>query len=168
GGAPRSPPGAAGGRERVTRSPGPQILPASGFHELAPARVEAALVVLARRTGHDADPAGELEAVVLEAVRRAAQAHLVVVGILAGDGAAAGRVCVVPVLHVVLLGQARRARIADVVVAEEVLHLGRRIGVDEVPAPHFRLMRAAGMPGGDGSRLTGEGRGIGEEQAGPD
>src|SRR6185369_2375703 len=123
------------GRERVTRrSPGPEILPASGLHELAPARVEAALVVLARRTGHDADPAGELEAVVLEAVRRAAQAHLVVVGILAGDGAAAGGVRVVPVLHVVLLGQARRARVADVVVAEEVLDLGRRIGVDETTA----------------------------------
>src|SRR2546428_7276113 len=47
---------------------------------------------------------------------------------------------VVPVLHIILLGQPRGAGIADVVVTHEILHLCRRVGVDEVPAPHLGLV----------------------------
>src|SRR5215813_837552 len=79
--------------------------PALRFHQLAPPRVEATLVVLACGVRHDADQAGQPEAVILELARGAAEPHLVVVRMLARDSAAAGRVRVVPVLHVILLGE---------------------------------------------------------------
>src|SRR5207245_1793429 len=78
---------------------------------------------------HVADRARQREPVIFEAACATAQAHLVVVRILARDGAAARLVGVIPVLHVVLLGQPGRTRVADVVMAQEVLHLGRRVGV---------------------------------------
>src|SRR5439155_3371401 len=78
-----------------------ELVPARCFHELAPAPIEAALVVLARvGHGHVGDRARQRQAMVLEGARRAAQAHLVVIRMLVRDGAAAGLVSVVPVLHV--------------------------------------------------------------------
>src|SRR5262245_58785356 len=109
-GAPASPAFAAPGPDPARRGPhGPQtstareILPALGFHELLPAAVEAALVLLARAgLGHIADQARELEAVVLEVGDLAPPTHLVVVRVSPRDGASARGVRVVPVLHVVL------------------------------------------------------------------
>src|SRR5262245_23687254 len=86
---------------------------------------------------------------VLEGAGRPAEAHLVVVGILACDGASARGVRVVPVLHVVLLGEPRRAGVADVVLAEEPLDLWRRVRVDEIPAPCLGLVRPARVPRGE-------------------
>src|SRR2546427_9861519 len=61
---------------------------------------------------------------------------------------------VVPVFNVVLFGQSRRPRIPDVVLAQEVLHLGRRVAIDEIPSPDFGLVRAPRMPDGEGARLS--------------
>src|SRR2546426_7355893 len=103
----------AGRGRRTRRSRRVQLRPALGAHELAPAPVEAALVALAGiGLRHVADGARELEPVVLERARGAAESHLVAVGILAGAGATAPPCGVVPVLHVVLLGEPRRAGVA--------------------------------------------------------
>src|SRR5262249_45815417 len=99
-------------------------VPAGRLHELPPAPVVAALVVLAGvGDGHVGDGARQRQAVVLERARGAPQAHLVVIRMLPRDRPAAGLVGVVPVLHVVLLGESRRPGISDVVMAQEVLHL---------------------------------------------
>src|SRR5204863_1200859 len=94
----------------------------------------------------------------LELLGGEAEPHLVVVGILARRGAAAGGVRVVPVFHVVLLGQPGRTRVADVVVTEEILHLGRRVGVDEIDPPALGLMWSARMPHGERPGLARERR----------
>src|SRR5215472_5478630 len=73
---------------------------------------------------------------------------------------------IVPVLHVVLLGHAARAGIADVVVAQEILDLRRCDAVDEIPAPYFRVMHAARMPRRDRARLARMQRRIGEDLPG--
>src|SRR5207247_11224422 len=139
----------------------------AGGHGRAPAPGEAALVALAGvGLRHVADRARELEPVVLERARGAPEPHLVVVGILPGDGPAARLVGVVPVLHVVLLGEPGRTGIADVVVAQDVLHLGGRVGVDQVPAPDLGLVRPARVPHRERARLARERRGVGEHRAG--
>src|SRR6266446_4860078 len=142
---------------RSSRAPAPprrQVVPALGVHELRPAAVEVPEVVLARpRLGDVHHRARDAEAVPLVVLDLVAQALLVAVGVAPRDGAAAGRVRVVPVLHVVLFRQSGGPGIADVVLAQEVLHLGGRVGVDEIPPPHFRLVRAPRMPHGDRARL---------------
>src|SRR5207247_8243586 len=72
-----------------------------------------------------------------------------------------------PVLHVVLLGETGRPGVTDVVVAEEILHLGRRVGVDEVDAPALGLVRPARMPDGERARLACERRRVREHRARP-
>src|SRR5438132_12984239 len=89
-----------------------------------------------------------------------AEALLVAVGMAPRDRAAAGGMGVVPVLHVVLLGQPGGPRIADVIVAQERLDLWRCRGVDQVPAPDLGLMRATRVPHRDRARLTRMQRGI--------
>src|SRR4029077_15690094 len=84
----------------------------------------------------------------------------------ARDGAAAGGMSVVPVLHVVLLGQPGRTRVAYVVVAQEILDRGWCRGVDQVPPPHLGLVRAARMPDRDRPRLPRMQRGIWKNLAG--
>src|SRR5262249_42057143 len=91
---------------------------------------------------------------------------VVVVGIAPGDRAAARRMGVVPVFHVVLLGHAGRAGIADVIVAQELLDLAGRLAIDEEPAPAFRLMRPARVPHRHRPRLARQQRGVGEDLAG--
>ena len=56
--------------------------------------------------------------------------------------------------------------IADVVVAQEIFDLLRRLAVDEEPAPYLGLVRAARMPDGDRARLARQQRDIGEDFAG--
>jgi hypothetical protein len=73
---------------------------------------------------------------------------------------------VVPVLHVVLLGHARRPGIADVVVAQEVLDLLRCVAVDEEEPPYLGLVRALRVPHRQRARLPGKQRRIGEDLAG--
>src|SRR5262249_20226424 len=90
---------------------------------------------------------------------------LIAIGVPARDRAAARRMRVVPILHVVLLGHATRAGIADVVIAQEVLDLGRRVLVDQEPTPDLGLVRAPRMPGGQGARLAREERGVREHLA---
>jgi len=51
-------------------------------------------------------------------------------------------------------------------VAQEVLDLGGRVGVDEIPAPDLGLVGTAGVPDGERARLTREGRRVGEDGAG--
>src|SRR2546422_3323243 len=70
---------------------------------------------------------------------------------------------VVPVVHVVLFGQPRRPRIPDVVLAQEVLHVRRRLAVDEIPSPDFGLVRAPRMPDGEGARLSRMERRVGKD-----
>src|SRR5262249_43816369 len=83
----------------------------------------------------------------------------------ARDRAAARRVRVVPVLHVVLLSHAGGARVADVIIAQEILDLDGGGPVDEIPAPHLGLMWSAGMPGGDRAGLAWVQGRIGEDLA---
>src|SRR5207253_4603847 len=80
--------------------------------------------------------------------------------------AAARGMGVVPVLHVVLLGEAGRTRIANVVLAQEPFDLDRGVPVDQKPAPHLGLMRPAWMPDRDRARLARQQRGIREDLAG--
>src|SRR5262249_58717763 len=95
---------------------GAELRPARRLHELAPAPIEAALVVLARRArDHLVDGAGQRESVILEAARLATEPHLVVVGVAAGDGGAARGWGVVSVFHVVLLGPTPPPPVADVI-----------------------------------------------------
>src|SRR5262249_61085623 len=112
-GSPRPPAGRADGRCHSF-----QPVPAGRLHELPPAPVIAALVVLAGvGDGDVGDGARQLQAVVLEGARRAPQAHFVIIRMLPRDRPAARLVGVVPVLHVVLLGEPRRPGIPDVVMA---------------------------------------------------
>ena len=71
-----------------------------------------------------------------------------------------------PVLHVVLLGHARRARVAHVEAAQHVLHLGRRIRIDQEEAPALGLGRAMRMPDAEAARLAAVVRRVGEQVAG--
>src|SRR5205814_10380749 len=82
-----------------------------------------------------------------------AETLLIAVRIAPRDRAAARGMRIVPVFHVILLGHAGRTGIADVVIAQEIVDLRRRRTVDQVPAPHFGLVRAARMPDGDRARL---------------
>src|SRR5262249_59388116 len=102
----RSRPAVAAGRaSRARRSRSEDLLPASRLHELTPAGVEATLIVLAGIGERDVgDRARQREAVVLERARRPAEPHLVVVGMLPRDGAAARRRGVSPVTQVALAG----------------------------------------------------------------
>src|SRR5882724_7397731 len=79
---------------------------------------------------------------------------LVTVRVAPGDGPPAGRMGIVPILHIILFRQPTRTGIADVVLAQEVLNLRRSLLVYQIPAPHLSLMRATGMPDGDGARLA--------------
>src|SRR6516225_4638785 len=125
-------------------APGRERVPAVSLHEFGPAAVEVTQIVLARfglgdihhRTG-DAQP---LRLVILNLET---EPLLVAVGVAPRDRAATRCVRVVPVLHVVLLGHPSRAGITDVVVAQEILDLRRCRLVDQVPAPHLRLVGAA-------------------------
>src|SRR6185312_458480 len=124
-----------------------EVAPASRRHELAPAPIEVARRLLARlHLGDVDDPPRHLEPLIFETVDRGAAPLLVIVGIAPRDRAAAGGMGVVPVFHVVLLGHPGRPGVADVVVAQELLDLARRLAVDEKPAPAFGLVRSAGMP----------------------
>ena len=51
--------------------------------------------------------------------------------------------------------------------AQEVLDLHRRVGVDQVPAPDLRLVRTARVPHRERPRLPGQRRGVGKDGAGP-
>src|SRR3984885_7831316 len=82
-----------------------------------------------------------------------------------GDRAAAGGMGVVPVFHVVLLGHAGRARVANVVVAQEILDLLRRVAVDKQEPPDLGLVRALRMPHGERSRRARQRRSVGENLA---
>src|SRR5215469_10762419 len=95
-----------------------------------------------------------------------AEALLIAVGIAPGDRTAARGMRVVPILHVVLLGHAGGTGIADVVLAQKILDLRRRGAVDEIPAPHFGLVRAARVPHRDRARLARMQCRIGKDFAG--
>src|SRR5579863_6564212 len=82
------------------------------------------------------------------------------------DRASARRGGVEPVLHIVLLGHACRPRVAHVEAAQHVLHLGRRIGVDQEEAPTLCFSRRVWMPDADAARLATMIRGIREYVAG--
>src|SRR5690349_24990741 len=56
---------------------------------------------------------------------------------------------------------------ADVVLAQEVLHLRGRVRVDEVPPPRLGLVGPARTPDREGARLEREGRRGREDGAGP-
>src|SRR5207248_8626984 len=94
------------------------------------------------------------------------QPLLVAVGVAPRNRAAACSMRVVPVLHVVLLGQPGRTRIADVIVAQEGFDLGWRCRVDEIPAPNLGLVRAARMPHRDRPGLARMQGGVREDLAG--
>src|SRR5437762_11791640 len=82
------------------------------------------------------------------------------------DRAAARGMRIVPVLHIVLFGHAARAGIADVIVAQEILDLGRRVLVDKEPAPHLGLVRALRMPRRHRARLARQQRSVREDLSG--
>src|SRR5207245_2877783 len=52
-----------------------------------------------------------------------------------------------------------------VIVPEHVLHFWRRVGIDREPAPGFGPQGPARVPDGDGARLAGEVRRVGEHVA---
>src|SRR5262245_18825663 len=79
---------------------------------------------------------------------------LVAIRVAPCDGPPAGRMGIVPILHIILFRQPARPGIADVVLAQEVLDLRRSLLVYQIPAPHLSLMRTTGMPDGDGTRLA--------------
>ncbi len=91
---------------------------------------------------------------------------LVAVGMTPRDHPAARGMGVVPVFHVVLLGQPAGPGIADVVVAQEILDLLRCRLVDKIPAPDFGLVGAARMPHRDRARLARMQRDVGKDFAG--
>src|SRR5438552_18407312 len=68
----------------------------------------------------------------------------------AGDDAAAGGRGVVPVLHVVGLGQADGTGVAHVVPAHGVFDFLGRLSIHEVEAPAFGPTDAVRVPHGDG------------------
>src|SRR5438552_14422494 len=99
----------------VVVAPGHQLVPAVGLHELGPAAVEIARRLLAgAHIGDVDDLARDPKPLPFEIFDRGADALLVSVGMAARDRAAAGGMRVIPVFHVVLLGHAARAGIADV------------------------------------------------------
>src|SRR5487761_1368396 len=104
--------------------------PIVGVHELGPALVEGARILLGAVAPGVA--AGN-ECVVLVLLR--AEAGLIVIGISPRDGAAARHRRVAPILHVVLLGHAGGPGISDIIAAQEPLGLVRRVLVDEIDAP---------------------------------
>src|ERR1700744_1268859 len=92
--------------------------------------------------------------------------HLVGIRIAPCYHAAAGGMRIVPVLHVVLLGHARRTRITDVVVAGEVLHWLRGVAIDEEKAPYLGLVHTSRMPARQRAWLSWQQRNIREDLAG--
>src|SRR5262249_22304449 len=131
-------------RGEVIAAPGHQFVPTVGCHEFGPAAVEVSHGLFARlHLGYVDHLARHPQSLIFVVAHRGAVALVVIVGVAAGDRAAAGGVRVVPILHVALLGHAAGAGIADVVVAQEFLDLARRIAIDIEPAPAFGLVRAA-------------------------
>src|SRR5919198_865080 len=74
---------------------------------------------------------------------------LVAVRIAPRYGPPAGRMGIVPVLHIVLFRQPTRPGIPDVVLAKEFFPLGWGFSVDHIPPPHLGLVWPPGMPDGD-------------------
>src|SRR5260370_4102894 len=142
-------------------------MPAVGFHELGPAPVEVAQIVLAGFCLADVhDRPGNTQPLPFIFLGLEAETLLVAVGVAPRDRPAAGGMRVVPVFHVVLLGHAGGAGIADVVIAQEILDLRRRRAVDHIPAPDLGLVRPARMPDGDRARLARMQRRIRKDLAG--
>src|SRR5215831_2182905 len=84
-------------------APAHQFVPAFGFHKLGPAAVEIAQIVLARFwLGEVADHSGNPESLPFVIFDLGPHPLLVIVRITARNRAAAGGMCVIPVLHVVL------------------------------------------------------------------
>src|SRR5437899_3584066 len=144
------------GSSAIVAPPVPGIR-ARSIHVRGPALVEAALVLLGNSIGEH--PRAVVGSIVLP------EAHLVVVGIAPRDDPLAGERGIAPVLHVVLLGHPSRPRIAQVIVPEHVLHFRRRVGIDQEPAPGFGPEGPARVPDGDGARLAGQVRRVGEHVA---
>src|SRR3989441_1915342 len=144
------------GSSAIVAPPVPGIR-ARSIHVRGPALVEAALVLLGNSIGEH--PRAVVGSIVLP------EAHLVVVGVAPRDDPLAGERGVVPILHVVLLGHPGRPRIAQVIVPEHVLHFRRRVGIHQEPAPGFGPEGPARVPDGDGARLAGQVRRVGEHVA---
>ena len=77
----------------------------------------------------------------------------------------ARRMGIIPILHVVLLGHSRRTGVADVIIAEEILHRARRVAIDEEKPPNLGLVRADRMPHRQRARLPGQQCHIGKNLA---
>src|SRR5579871_2462238 len=113
------------------RAFGVDVAPASSVHELRPAAVKTALILLRRDFAHKARR---------ELARLAdTEAHLVVVWIAAGDRAGAGLGGIAPVLHVVLLGHAGRAEGVGMVTAGLVFQALGGVFVNQIPVPDLCL-----------------------------
>src|SRR5262245_34264302 len=154
-------------RRLALMAPGRELRPVVGLHELGPAAIEVAHRLLARLHLGEVDHLARHAEPLIGIVGHGGAATLVVVvGIAPGDRAAARRMGVVPVFHVVLLGHAGRAGVADVIVAQELLDLAGRLAIDEEPAPAFRLMRPARVPHRHRPRLARQQRSVGEDLAG--
>ena len=80
---------------------------------------------------------------------------------------ATGVVGVIPVFHIILLGESGRSGVADVVLAQEFLDLRRSLLVHQKPAPGLVAFRAARVPHCDGSWLPRKVGEVGEHRAGP-
>src|SRR4030095_1420399 len=118
---------------------GIQVVPAPRLHTRQPSTQPGALILF----GDTKIQRHPWDALVGKVV---AQAALEVIGYPCSDGATAGRVRIVPVLHIVGLGQARWAGIAHHVPALRVFnHLGR-ILVDLEQPPALRYANLMGMP----------------------
>src|SRR5215831_1707559 len=125
-----------------------EILSTAHLHQLGPALIETPLVLLGDSvSGH---PGHAIIGI------RQPQAHLVIIGIAPGNNPLAGRRGVVPVLHVILLSHSRRTGIAHSVVAHDIFDFLGRIPVHQEPAPGLSLQRAARVPDGDRTWLSGQ------------
>ena len=73
-----------------------------------------------------------------------------------GNDSLTGIVGVIPVLHIILLGQTRGTGIGDVIVTQEFSDFRRGILVDEEPAPGLMTVGTTRVPNGDTAWLARE------------